>query len=172
MRSCGKIIKVLLLSLLLVVFMQPALYKASNIEVIKTFHSDIVINKDATMQVTETIKIVSAGENITHGIYRDFPTMYTDNNGSNFNVGFNVTSVKRDGNDEEYEVSQMDNGKRITIGNKDTTTPSPTVVLRLLLRGLSLLPTAIPRLLPSPSSGPLRCVSLPRQQGRFSQTAS
>lgn len=121
MRSCGRIIKILLLSLLLIVFMQPALYKASDIEVIKTFHSDIVINKDATMQVTETIKIVSAGENIKHGIYRDFPTMYTDNNGSNYNVGFNVTSVKRDGNDEEYEVSQMDNGKRITIGNKDTT---------------------------------------------------
>lgn len=121
MRGCGKIIKVLVLSLLLVMFMQPALYKAADIEVIKTFHSDIVINKDSSMQVTETIKIVSAGENIKHGIYRDFPTRYTDNNGSNYNVGFNVITVKRDGNNEEYEESQMDNGKRITIGNKDVT---------------------------------------------------
>lgn len=119
MNSLRRIAKVLILSLLFVVFMQPAIYKASEGEVINSFHSDIVINKDSAMQVTETIKIVSAGINIKHGIYRDFPTKYTDNNGNNYNVGFNVISVKRDGNEEEYEVSQEDNGKRVTIGSKD-----------------------------------------------------
>lgn len=121
MNSLRRISKVLILSLLFVVFMQPAIYKASEGEVINSFHSDIVINRDSTMQVTETIKIVSAGINIKHGIYRDFPTKYTDNNGNNYNVGFNVISVKRDGNEEEYEVSQEDNGKRVTIGSKDVT---------------------------------------------------
>lgn len=121
MNSLRRISKVLILSLLFVVFMQPAIYKASEGEVINSFHSDIVINKDSTMQVTETIKIVSEGINIKHGIYRDFPTKYTDNNGSNYNVGFNVIGVKRDGNNEEYEVSQEDNGKRVTIGSKNVT---------------------------------------------------
>lgn len=119
MKRIGRVVKVLICLLLLFVFMQPTVYKASDIEVIKSFHSDIVINKDSTMEVTETIKIVSAGENIKHGIFREFPTRYNDNNGNNYNVGFNVISVTRDGNNEEYEVSQEDNGKKITIGSKD-----------------------------------------------------
>ena len=124
MKNSKIVIKILLFSLLFVIFIQPTIYKASENEVIKSFHSDIVINKDATMQVTETITVTSAEENIKHGIYREFPTKYTDNKGSNINIGFKVVSVKRDGEAEEYNVSQESNGKRITIGNKDVTLPS------------------------------------------------
>ena len=36
------------------------------------------MDPDASMLVTETIKVVSAGDRIQRGIYRDFPTTYKD----------------------------------------------------------------------------------------------
>lgn len=116
-----KVIKILLLSLLIFVFIKPTVSKADGNEVINSFHSDIVVNSDASMQVTETINVTCTGKNIKHGIYRDFPTKYTDSKGSNYNVGFDVINVQRDGKNEKYEVSSMSNGKRITIGDKDVT---------------------------------------------------
>ncbi|MDP4178485.1 MAG: DUF2207 domain-containing protein [Bacillota bacterium] len=116
-----KVIKVLLLSLLFLVFINPTVSKSYGNEAINSFHSDIVVNSDASMQVTETINVTCNGENIKHGIYRDFPTKYTDSKGSNYNVGFDVINVQRDGKNEKYEVSNMFNGKRITIGDKDIT---------------------------------------------------
>ena len=114
-------INVALFSLLFVLLMQPSISKAADVETINNFHSDIIVNKDSTMKVTETIDVTSTGENIKHGIYREFPTKYTDSKGSNVNVGFNVISVQLDGKDEPYSISQQTNGKRITIGDKDVT---------------------------------------------------
>jgi uncharacterized membrane protein len=117
--SCRSIIKVLFLSLLFVMFLQSTNAKALDTEVINSYHSDIVINRDATMQVTETINVTSAGNQIRHGIYRDFPTKYKDTRGNNVNVGFEVVEVQRDGITEKYSLENMDNGKRIVIGDED-----------------------------------------------------
>ena len=42
-------------------------------ERILDFHSDIVVEADAGMRVTETIRVRAEGLQIRHGIYRDFP---------------------------------------------------------------------------------------------------
>ena len=61
------------------------------------YHSDIQVHPDATMVVTETIRVVSAGNRIRHGIYRDFPTRYTDRFGNHYEVGFELIGAARDG---------------------------------------------------------------------------
>lgn len=88
-------------------------------ERITSFHSDILINKDGTMNVTETIKVISQQDEIRHGIYRDFPTRYKDLYGNRFVVGFKVQSITRDGSPEPYHFGKMENGTRIYIGSAD-----------------------------------------------------
>ncbi|MFZ5675779.1 MAG: DUF2207 domain-containing protein [Pseudomonadota bacterium] len=88
-------------------------------ERITSFLSDVTIGADSTLTVTETIAIVSEGDEIKRGINRDFPTRYKDSKGLNYVVGFEVVSVKRDGRDEPYTLMSISNGKRIRIGSAD-----------------------------------------------------
>jgi len=85
-------------------------------ERILSYHSEITVNQDSSINVTEDIKVKSKGINIKHGIYRDFPTKYTDKNGKTYQVGFDVLSVKKDEINENYKVESMSNGKRVYIG--------------------------------------------------------
>ncbi len=89
-------------------------------ERIKSFLSDVTVNADASLDVTETITVNSEGNEIRHGIFRDFPTTYTDRNGQRVIVGLDVLGVKRDGQDEPYGLESLSNGTRIRIGDKDT----------------------------------------------------
>ncbi len=88
-------------------------------EVITLFNSDIHIHTDATIHVVETITVNVEGNAIQRGIYRDFPTRYTDSSGRNIVVPFHVASVTLDGNPEAYTVQDISNGKRIRIGQKN-----------------------------------------------------
>lgn len=91
---------------------------ASDEEAILSFDSEVTVFEDASMQVTETIKVRSTGDQIKRGIYRDFPTRYKDNHGNRYIVGFDVVSVKRDGIAEHYFVRNLSNGKRVYIGSE------------------------------------------------------
>ncbi len=92
---------------------------AQDTERILSFHSDIAVHQDGSMTVQETIKVVAAGIKINHGIYRDFPTEYTDDKGKNYIVGFDVESVTRDGQPEPFSVEGLSNGKRVKMGSAD-----------------------------------------------------
>jgi len=59
------------------------------------FHSDIRIEADGSMQVTETIRVSAEGINIRRGIYREFPTRYRDEFGNNYIVDFTVLDLTR-----------------------------------------------------------------------------
>ena len=48
-------------------------------ERINHYHSDIEVQKDGSLAVTETIQVTAAGRKIKRGIYRDFPTRYKKN---------------------------------------------------------------------------------------------
>jgi uncharacterized membrane protein YgcG len=89
-------------------------------ERIISFHSEIIVNKDASLTVIETIDAVAAGEQIKHGIYRDFPTRYQGRNGAVTVVGFKILEILKDGKPEPYHVKGISNGKRIFIGKSDT----------------------------------------------------
>lgn len=88
-------------------------------ERITSFASDITVNEDASMVVTETISVICAGQQIQHGIYRDFPTRYRDTYGRRFVVDFEVIDVTKNGVPEPYTVESIANGRRVKIGSAD-----------------------------------------------------
>ncbi|MCW8929237.1 MAG: DUF2207 domain-containing protein [Gammaproteobacteria bacterium] len=88
-------------------------------EVIKNYESQIIIEPDSSLIVTEKITVNAEGKEIKRGIYRDFPTRYKDIHGNNYNVKFEILSVMRDGQTEDYHTESLSNGIRIYIGKKN-----------------------------------------------------
>ena len=88
-------------------------------ERITDYHSDIEVAQTGALTVTETISVVSEGDQIRHGIFRVFPTQYTDKFGRRVRVGFDVLSATRDGRTEPYSVDAVDDGERVKIGDPD-----------------------------------------------------
>ncbi len=93
-------------------------------EQIFSFHSDVAVHEDATMTVTETIRVFAAGREIKHGIYRDFPLRYTDALGRHYTVGFEVTAVGRDGRPEGWHTKRVKNGIRVYMGRENVSLPT------------------------------------------------
>jgi len=71
-------------------------------ERITSYDSDIAVARNGTLTVSETIAVYANGERIRHGIYRDFPTRYTDKHGVRVHVRFDVIAVTRDGHSEPF----------------------------------------------------------------------
>jgi uncharacterized membrane protein YgcG len=92
-------------------------------ERILLFHSDIAVNADSSMLVSETISVRSAHQQIKRGIYREFPTTYRDLYGNRHTVGFQVVRVLRDGKPEPYHCESCPNGVRVYIGRRDVFLP-------------------------------------------------
>jgi uncharacterized membrane protein YgcG len=88
-------------------------------ERILRFDSDITIDDDASLLVTETITIQAEGVNFRRGILRDFPTRYRDRHGNTVNVGFTVVSVHRNEAREDYRTESLPNGVRVRVGNEN-----------------------------------------------------
>jgi hypothetical protein len=95
---------------------------ASAEERIVSWRSDIDVRANGALDVTETLRVEAEGDNIRHGIFRDFPTRY-QGNGRKVRVGFDVHAVERDGHPEPYATEAIDNGTRIRIGSADTYVP-------------------------------------------------
>ncbi len=88
------------------------------------FHSDVVVNADNSLTVTETITVRALGQQIDRGIYRDFPTTYWKRYKSlpfklPFSVGFEVISLQRDGQPEPYHTESIERGIRTYFGESD-----------------------------------------------------
>ena len=90
-------------------------------ERITSFDSAITVNQDGSLRVENTITAVVTGDQIQHGIYYDFPTVYSNaKTGGRLVINFQVLGVQRDGQAEPYTVESMANGKRVKIGSADT----------------------------------------------------
>jgi len=107
-------IPVLTSFLFLGVFGFSGITRASD-EVINSFDSDITMNKDGSVQVTETI-VYNFGSNEKHGIYRDIPLTAKDGPRIQVNI-WNVKDEK--GEDYHYAVSTTDGAAHIKIGDPD-----------------------------------------------------
>ncbi len=90
-------------------------------EVIRSYHADITVSEDASLEVTETITVNAEGFNIKRGIFRDFPLYYTNERGKRREVEFDLISVERDGEPEPYHTESVDGGIRIYAGSADVT---------------------------------------------------
>lgn len=103
---------------LLVGYWLPSLASAE--ERILNFNSDITVHADGSMRVAETIEVRAEGQEINHGIFRDFPLVYRDASGFYHQVDFRILQVMRDGHSEPYHTVGRSNGIRIYIGRKHT----------------------------------------------------
>ena len=87
-------------------------------ESITSFDSAITINQDGSMRVENTITAMVTGDQIQHGIYYDFPTVYSNTKtGGRLVIDFQVLGVQLDGHAEPYTVANWSNGKRVKIGD-------------------------------------------------------
>lgn len=105
------------LRLLLLLYFNVALLNAH--ERITSFISDIVINKDATLKVQESIEVVSENKTIVHGLVREFPTSYRNRCGAHYIVDFKIISITHNGETTPFHIESVSNGKKIYIGAKN-----------------------------------------------------
>lgn len=77
----------------------------------------IEVAADASLTITEQIVVSAEGNEIRRGIYRDFPTRYSDRLGNRVQVDFDVLDVHRDGNIEPWFIEGVSNGVRVNTGD-------------------------------------------------------
>ncbi len=83
------------------------------------YHSDILVNVDGSLLVTETLRVRSEGREIRRGIFRDFPTSYRDRLNNRVRVGLDILGIQRNGRPEPYHTEKRSNGIRIYIGSSN-----------------------------------------------------
>ena len=88
-------------------------------ERIQRFISDVQIQKDASLEVTETIDVRAEHNQINRGIFRDIPTRYRGKNGAQMRVGFTFRGATLDGMPVQAATETISNGVRIRIGDPD-----------------------------------------------------
>ncbi len=88
--------------------------------IITDFHSDIAIQESGVVRVVETIAVDFADLE-KHGIYRDIPYIYTNEDGSETYTDVQVSSVVMDGSGATYDTSSSNGYIRIKIGDADKT---------------------------------------------------
>lgn len=93
-------------------------------ERILAYDSQVLVNADGSLDVTETIRVRAEGRQIRRGIFRDFPTRYRDRLGNRVVVDFQVREVLRDGRPEPWFTQQRGNGVRLNTGS-DALLPTP-----------------------------------------------
>jgi uncharacterized membrane protein YgcG len=103
-------------------------------ERILSFNSQIQIGAKGELTVLETIDVQVEGRQIKRGILRDFPTDYRDRYGRKVTVPFEVLSVKRDGQAENYSLSRQKNGVSVRIGNANVMLPRGRHVYEIAYR--------------------------------------
>jgi hypothetical protein len=107
------------LTLALVIFCRGTSVSFAQGERILSFNSHIIIQPDASLLVTETIRVRAEGQEIKRGIYRDFPQLYRGRWGLTQRTGFDVTGAQRDGQPETFRVEKRENGRRVYLGKSD-----------------------------------------------------
>ncbi len=88
-------------------------------ETIERFASDITVGRDGTLTVAETIRVTAEGNQIRHGIYRDFPLTFEDADGTVHEVGFKLLNVTRDGQPEPHFTQSQGELIRIYAGDEN-----------------------------------------------------
>ena len=89
------------------------------VESIRSFHADITVSADGSIEVVETIRVRAEGKRIRRGIYRDFTTDHIDPDGTKVHFDFQFIRVLRDGEADEYHQEPRRNGVRLYVGKAD-----------------------------------------------------
>lgn len=98
---------------------QPAQAVSAD-EKIKSFDSKVLITKDNTARVSETI-VYDFGSTSHHGIYRDIPIDYYDKDNTYYLTSKYLVTTDGGGQEVQAEVSEVDGNQRIRLGDPDRT---------------------------------------------------
>src|SRR5262245_5022396 len=115
----GQVMTALARLALAIALVLAALDPAAAVERILRFVSDVTVEQNGDLAVTETIAVQAEGNQIRRGILRDFPTTYRRRDGARVVVDFDVQSVTRDGAPEAWTTEHLSNGVRVRIGSAD-----------------------------------------------------
>ncbi len=83
-----------------------------------SFQSDIQVHADGWVTVRETIQILCEGKKFREGMYRDILVRYTGHDGRRMNLPFEVVSVRRDGNPQEFKWETLGDSEFVYMGRK------------------------------------------------------
>lgn len=90
---------------------------------ILSYDSDITVNHDSTLLVRGTVTVLTVGTQSRQAIYRDILTRYNDQFANPYVIHFEVTSLERDDQPEEFYLRKIENGLRIYMGRSHETVP-------------------------------------------------
>jgi Predicted membrane protein (DUF2207) N-terminal domain len=88
-------------------------------ERILDYSTRIEVGADDGIVVTDRIRVVAAGLQIRHGIFRQLPLRQRVPNGGSRTVTVRVLEIRRDGAPEPYHIERRNDEVRIYIGRKD-----------------------------------------------------
>jgi len=110
---------------------QPA--SAARSLVIQEFDADVLVNPDATIDVTETIRPRFTGS--WNGIYRNIPVEYQTSQGFNFTLLLDVVSITDDaGNALRFQQSRERHYQKVKVWVPGATDATRTVILKYRVR--------------------------------------
>lgn len=89
-------------------------------ERILKYLSDVHIQKDSSLEVSETIDVRAEHDRVNHGIYRDFPTRYRGSNGTQFHVRFAFEGATLDGSPVHASTEPQGADIRIKLGDPNS----------------------------------------------------
>ena len=85
---------------------------------IGSFHADIVVHRDSSLAVTETIETSFTSRR--HGIFRDIPFRYIDDLGKKTTTPIRIVSVTDEFRQKRpYRVTRTGDAVRVRIGRED-----------------------------------------------------
>jgi len=93
-------------------------------ERILSYDSDITVNHDGMLQVRESIKLFATSATFKHGVYRDVPTRYHDRFGNPYTIHFEVISLNRDDQPQDFRLEKISDGLRIYVGQSSDIIPT------------------------------------------------
>jgi uncharacterized membrane protein YgcG len=86
-------------------------------EQILSFDTLAHFNVDGSMEVRESIKVLSLGQEIRRGIFRTLPLTWYRQDGKIFNVDYQIKQVLRDGEPEPFSLVQAVEALTVRIGS-------------------------------------------------------
>lgn len=105
-------------------FLAVASLPALAAEVIHTFDSEITVDENGTLLVTERIRVRAEGRQIRRGIFRDFPTIRRDEYGFVRTQSFELLAAERNGKPEPHRIESVQGGKRVYLGSENVFLPT------------------------------------------------
>ena len=94
-------------------------YQIQAQERILDFDVKVQIEKTGVIHVVENITIKAEQNQFRHGLLRVLPLTREDNKGNQIDVEYIISSIKKNGKEEQYFTESERNDWKIYIGNKD-----------------------------------------------------